>query len=94
MARLFVGNIPHAATDADLKGWIEQRGFTVEVAEIIRDRSTSLSRGFGFVTLRESWREKEAIGALNGKSMNGRVLTVNEALPHSVSPDSRGKRLA
>jgi RNA recognition motif-containing protein len=94
MSRLFVGNIPHAAMDADLKGWVEQRGFAVEVAEIIRDRSTGFSRGFGFVTLREAWRDKEAIGALNGKSMSGRVLTVNEALPHSASLDTRGKRIA
>ncbi len=81
MSKLFVGNLPHAAIEDDLKGWVEEHGFAVDLAEIIRDRLTGHSRGFGFVTLQESWREGEAISALNGKRMEGRILTVNKAVP-------------
>ena len=81
MSKIFVGNLPHAAIDDNLKAWVEEHGFAVECAEIIRDRSTGHSRGFGFVTLQESWREGEAISALNGKRMEGRILTVNKAVP-------------
>ena len=79
--KLFVGNIPHAATDAELQEWVESQGFSVESAQIIRDRSTGQSRGFGFVLLREAPKVKEAIAVLNGQRMGSRVLTVNEALP-------------
>ena len=81
MSKVFVGNLPHAAIEDDLKGWVEENDFGVEAAQVIRDRTTGHSRGFGFVTLHESWREGEAISALNGKRMEGRVLTVNKAVP-------------
>src|SRR2546430_5859680 len=81
MPKLFVGNIPHVSSDVELQEWVESQGFHVESAQIIRDRSTGQSRGFGFVVLNEEWKLKEAITALNGKRMGGRVLTVNEALP-------------
>jgi cold-inducible RNA-binding protein len=81
MPKLFVGNIPHASSDVELQEWVEAQGFQVESAQIIRDRSTGQSRGFGFVVLNEEWKLKEAITALNGQRMGGRVLTVNEALP-------------
>ena len=81
MPKLFVGNIPHASSDTELQQWVEAHGFHVESAQIIRDRSTGQSRGFGFVVLNEEWKLKDAIAALNGQRMGGRVLTVNEALP-------------
>jgi len=81
MPKLFVGNIPHASSDQELQQWVEGQGFQVESAQIIRDRSTGQSRGFGFVVLNEEWKLKDAISALNGQRMGGRVLTVNEALP-------------
>jgi RNA recognition motif-containing protein len=88
MQKIFVGNIPHASSDTDLQQWVESQGFHVESAQIIRDRSTGMSRGFGFVILNEEWKIKEAIAALNGQRMGGRVLTVNEAVP--MSPRSDG----
>jgi RNA recognition motif-containing protein len=91
MTKLFVGNIPHASSDADLQDWVQSHGFAVESAQIIRDRSTGQSRGFGFVSLQEEWRVKEAIAELNGKRMDNRVLTVNEAVPVSHSRDDSGK---
>jgi len=88
MPKLFIGNIPHAASDAELQQWVESHGFQVESAQIIRDRSTGLSRGFGFVMVSEDTKAKDAISALNGQRMGSRVLTVNEALPQTPRTDS------
>src|SRR5881296_1878462 len=87
MQKIFVGNIPHASSDTDLQQWVESQGFPMESAQIIRDRSTGMSRGFGFVVLNEEWKIKEAINALNGQRMGGRVLTVNVAVPQSPRSD-------
>ena len=94
MPKLFIGNIPHASSDTELQQWVESLGFQVESAQIIRDRSTGQSRGFGFVVLNEEWKLTDAINALNGQRMGGRVLTVNEALPQTPRPDggARGPR--
>lgn len=81
MSRLFIGNIPHASSNAELQQWVESRGFLVKSAEIIYDRGTGKSRGFGFVTLDDEVNAKAAIGVLNGRRMDGRILTVNEATP-------------
>jgi RNA recognition motif-containing protein len=78
-----MGNIPHASSEAELQEWVESQGFAVQSAQIIRDRSTGQSRGFGFVVLDESAKIKDAIAAMNGQRMGSRVLTVNEAIPHT-----------
>jgi RNA recognition motif-containing protein len=85
MSRLFVGNLPHAASETDLQQWIESNGFVVEAVQIIHDRLTGASRGFGFVSIREDGTLEMAITALNGKKMRGRILTVNQAFPVSPS---------
>ena len=59
----------------------------VESAQVIRDPSTGHSRGFGFAVLNDEWKLKDAIDALNGQRMGGRVLTVNQALPQAPRPD-------
>ena len=92
MPKLFIGNIPHASSDTELQEWVESQGFQVESAQIIRDRSTGQSRGFGFVVLNEEWKLKDAINALNGQRMGGRVLTVNEALPQTRGRMDEGQR--
>src|ERR1700745_1375830 len=92
MPKLFIGNIPHASSDTELQQWVESQGFQVESAQIIRDRSTGQSRGFGFVVLNEEWKLRDAINALNGQRMGGRVLTVNEALPQTPRGDDRSQR--
>src|SRR6266478_1264451 len=92
MPKLFVGNIPHASSDMELQQWVESQGFQVESAQMIRDRSTGQSRGFGFVVLNDEWKLKDAINALNGQRMGGRVLTVNEALPQTPLQDGRTQR--
>ena len=85
MVKLFVGNIPHAASDSELQQWVQSRGFQVEAVEIIYDKHTLKSRGFGFVTLGEKSNLQEAISRLNGQQMGGRVMTVNEATPPPTS---------
>jgi len=75
-----------------LQQWVEAQGFQVDAAQIIRDRATGQSRGFGFVTLSEEWKTKDAIAALNGKRMGGRILTVNEALPQTPRWDGAASR--
>jgi RNA recognition motif-containing protein len=92
MPKLFIGNIPHASSDMELQQWVESQGFQVESAQIIRDRSTGQSRGFGFVILNEEWKLRDAINALNGQRMGGRVLTVNEALPQASRPNGQAQR--
>jgi RNA recognition motif-containing protein len=87
MQKLFIGNIPHTSTERDLQQWVEAAGFSVENTEIMRDSSTGQPRGFGFVLLKEEWRIKDAVTALNGQKMRGRSLTVNE-----TSPLSRARR--
>lgn len=94
MPKLFVGNIPHASSDAELQQWVETQGFQVESAQIIRDRSTGQSRGFGFVVINEDLKLKDAISALNGQRMGGRVLTVNEALPQATRSEAGGYRVS
>ena len=81
MPKLFIGNIPHASTDVELQQWVESHGFHVQAAQVIYDRITGKSRGFGFVTLADEENLQSAIGVLNKRRMNGRVLTVNEATP-------------
>jgi RNA recognition motif-containing protein len=93
MPRLFIGNIPHASSDTALQQWVESRGFRVEAVEVIYDRATGRSRGFGFVTIGEG-DIQTAIGVLNGQRMDGRVLTVSEAVPLSAPAAHNGDRRA
>ncbi len=81
MARLFVGNLPRSATDATLSDFVTESGYQVASAVVIRDRMTGDSKGFGFVELSESQDLQAAIRGLDGKKMDGRPLTVNEARP-------------
>ena len=76
--KLYVGNIPFSTTDDDLRQLFETHG-TVVSARVITDRETGRSRGFGFVEMANSADAEGAIAALNGTSMDGRDLTVNEA---------------
>lgn len=87
MPRLFIGNIPHASSEMELRQWIESRGFRVESAEIIKDRVTGRSRGFGFVTLGDREDISTVVLKLNGQWMGGRPLTVNAATPLTGRPE-------
>ena len=78
--KLYVGNISFTTTNQDLNDLFGQVG-TVESANIIEDRETGRSRGFGFVEMASREDGEKAIEELNGKDFGGRELKVNEAKP-------------
>jgi len=77
---LYVGGLSFDTSDDGLKTFFEQAG-TVESARIITDRDSGRSRGFGFVEMATDDEGRKAIEELNGKTLDGRTLTVNEARP-------------
>ncbi|MGH9357613.1 MAG: RNA recognition motif domain-containing protein [Candidatus Acidiferrales bacterium] len=83
--KLYVGNLPHSATDGILSDYVTNAGFQVASAMVIRDKMTGQSRGFGFVELAPGEDLQRAIGSLNGADFEGRPLTVNEARPQERS---------
>src|ERR671937_704652 len=78
--KLYVGNLPYRVSDSDLQRLFEQHG-TVQSAQVIMDRDTGRSKGFGFVEMGSDAEAQAAIAALNGSQVEGRALTVNEARP-------------
>jgi RNA recognition motif-containing protein len=80
MKKIYVGNLPFSTNDAELRSMFEAHG-TVASATVVMDRETGRSRGFGFVEMTDDAQAQAAIEAMNGKSINGRDLTVNEARP-------------
>lgn len=74
--KLYVGNLPFTATEAEVREMFEAHG-SVDTVSLITDRETGRPRGFGFVEMSEG--AEAAMGALNGTPMGGRDLTVNEA---------------
>jgi RNA recognition motif-containing protein len=80
--KLYVGNLGYGVTDSDLTKMFEAHG-TVESAQIIMDRDTGRSKGFGFVEMKTDQEAQAAITALNGQDNGGRALTVNEARPRA-----------
>ena len=78
--KLYVGNLSFNTSNEDLQELFGQSG-TVETVNIVEDRETGRSRGFGFVEMSTAEEGKAAIEQLNGKEIDGRSLTVNEARP-------------
>jgi len=79
MKKIYVGNLPFTATEAELNSLFSEYG-TVETVSLITDRETGRPRGFGFVEMDGPGAEK-AISALDNRDFNGRALKVNEAKP-------------
>ena len=77
--RLYVGNLPFSADEEAVRSLFSQDGREVAEVKLITDRDTGRPRGFGFVEMGNSEHADTAISALNGYSMDGRALTVNEA---------------
>lgn len=78
--KLYVGNLPYGISSSDLERVFQEYG-SVESAQVITDRDTGRSKGFGFVEMRNDQEAQGAIQGLNGQDFNGRPLTVNEARP-------------
>ncbi len=78
--KLYVGNLAYTVSDSDLLRMFEPHG-TVQSAQVIMDRDTGRSKGFGFVEMGSDQEAQAAIQALNGSEVEGRALTVNEARP-------------
>lgn len=78
MADLFLSNVPFDCDVPELRNWIESQGFRVNSLELIQDLVSRVSPSFAYVRLVDSSRAVDAIGALNGKSLRGRVLQVRE----------------
>ncbi len=87
--KLYVGNLSFQTTSEDLQALFEQAG-TVESVNLIEDRETGRSRGFGFVEMASNEEGQRAIEQFNGKELNGRNLNVNEARPREERGGNRG----
>ena len=81
MKNLYVGNLPFQATEDDLRDWFANAGVTTNTVQIIRDKFSGNSRGFGFAEILDDAEGDRAIEMLNGKEFQGRALVVNEARP-------------
>ena len=79
-SKLYVGNLSYGVTSSDLEQMCSQHG-SVQSAEVIQDRDTGRSKGFGFVQMDSDEAAKAVIAALDGQEVDGRALTVNEARP-------------
>src|SRR4028119_1680406 len=88
-AKLYVGNLSFNTTQQDLEEMCGEFG-TVQSVNIIEDRETGRSRGFAFVEMSSNEEAQNAIAALNGKEVDGRSLTVNEAKPREDRGGSGG----
>ncbi|MFH1151392.1 MAG: RNA-binding protein [Actinomycetota bacterium] len=83
--KIYAGNLSYDTSDEDLRAAFAQFG-TVDSADVISDRSTGRSKGFGFVEMSDPAEAKAAIDGLNGKDLGGRSMNVNEARPKTDRP--------
>lgn len=84
---LYIGNLPYTTTSDDLREAFAPHG-TVVTAQVVMDRETGRSRGFGFVEMADGG--ENAITAMNGATLQGRSITVNEARPRADRPRGGG----
>jgi len=87
--KLYAGNLSFSVTSATLEQMFSEYG-TVRSAEVIQDRETGRSKGFGFVEMADDQAAEQAIQGLNLKEHDGRAMTVNEARPREERSGSRG----
>lgn len=92
LKKLFVGNLPWSTTEDDLRNMFSQDGMVVESVQIITDRETGRSKGFGFVEMATIEDAEKAVNMFNNYDMNGRKMVVNEARPREERPRMGGGR--
>jgi RNA recognition motif-containing protein len=88
--RIYVGGLPYTTTDADLEALFANSG-VVTSATVVSDRYSGASKGFGFVEMADDGEANAAIRALNGTTLSGRTITVNEARAREDRPSSGGR---
>jgi RNA recognition motif-containing protein len=88
--KLYVGNLAFSTTESTLRNLFESDGRKVEDVAIVTDRDTGQPRGFAFVNMSSPEDAKAAIDALNGRDLDGRSLTVNEARSKTGGPSGGG----
>jgi cold-inducible RNA-binding protein len=91
MKSLYVGNLPHGATDSELRNMFAIYG-AVQNVNMITDRDTGRARGFAFVEMPNSSEAEMAIVGLNGSGLGGRTLNVSEAKPKTDRPRGSGRQ--
>jgi len=87
--KLYVGNLPYTVSSSDLERMFSEHG-TVQSAQVITDRDTGRSKGYGFVEMGSDQEAQDAMTALNGHEEGGRKMTVNEARPRPERGPGRG----
>ena len=87
--KIYVGGLPYSVSDEELTNLFQSHG-VVETANVVKDRDTFNSRGFGFVEMSTQEEAEKAIQALNGTDLQGRTLTVNVARPKSNNRGDNG----
>ena len=87
--KLYVGNLPYSFRDDDLQQAFAAHG-TVSSAKVMMERDTGRSKGFGFVEMGSDAEAQAAIEGMNGQSLGGRSITVNEARPMEARPPRTG----
>ena len=87
--KLYVGNLPYTVRDEDLQQSFSEFG-SVNSAKVMMERDTGRSKGFGFVEMGNDAEAQAAINGMNGQSLGGRSITVNEARPMEARPPRTG----
>jgi RNA recognition motif-containing protein len=82
--RLYVGNLPFTVTEDSLRAALEESGGTCKDIHLVTDRETGRPRGFGFAEMADDAQAQAVIAAMDGKDLEGRNLTVNEAKPRAT----------
>lgn len=91
LKKLFVGNLPWSTSEDELRTMFSQDGMQVESVQIISDRETGRSKGFGFVEMVTIEDAEKACNMFNNYDMNGRKIVVNEARPREERPRMGGR---
>jgi cold-inducible RNA-binding protein len=90
MSKLYVGNLPRSMTESALEEFFQAAQYQVESIKLIRDMDTGVPRGFAFVELAAGVDLEKAIQDLNGQTIEGRQLVINEAKPQRPRADAGG----
>lgn len=91
MKKLFVGNLPYSANEAEVQGFFDSAGIAIDNVTVMRDRFTGQARGFGFVEINDDGAAQRAVDTCNGKELMGRALVVNEARPMTPREGGGGR---